>query len=173
MAITRYETGQYFVGQDRKAGHVSVGADYVMVIEGYEHLTFSIKTNGLPTLKDDKIEYSTTHGVKTVAEGRVQTLNDIQVTFMNRDQITDAKDVVEEIILKDLNDNLKVSFYKGRKLDDMKPYGKMVYASIFVEDTPEADTEATTTPQTYTVSISGHYEPAESRQPINLQNLLG
>ena len=154
------ESTKFFVTQDNKQGNVVTGADFLMVIKGYENLTFNIRTNSLPMLKNEKIEYTTTHGVKTKAEGYLQTLNDLTVTFMERED-TAVKDTIEEIQLSDENDELEITFLVGRTLDDSTLWGTLVGASIFIEDSPEADSESTTTPFTISANVSGHYYPKE------------
>ena len=166
--MARIDTTKFYQKEDRKQGNVVVGADFIMVIKGYEHLTFSIKTNSLPMLKNEKIEYTTTHGVKSYNDGYLQTLNDLTVTFMERDSLT-IKNTIEKILLLDENEDLQISFFVGRNIKETTLWGRLECASIFMEDNPEADSEATTSPFTISANISGHYVPAdEVSKGINL-----
>ncbi|SFV56139.1 hypothetical protein MNB_SUP05-5-912 [hydrothermal vent metagenome] len=158
--MARINTSKIFQVADRKQGNVVTGADFVMIIGGYEHLTFSIKTNSLPMLKNEKVEYTTTHGVKSFNDGYLQTFNDLPVSFMERDSVI-IKNTIEAIQLSDENDELEIVFLVGRTLEDMQLWGVLKNASIFIEDNPEADSESTTSPFTISANVAGHYYPNE------------
>ena len=164
--MPRINTQKAFATADRKQGNVIVGADFTMVIKGHELMTFNIKTNSLPMLKNgEKVEYTTTHGVKTHNDGYLQTLNDIPVTFMERDSLV-VKNFIEKILLEDKNETLHIDFYVGRTVEKTRLWGTLKFASLIVEDSPEADSEATTTPVTISVTVSGHYEPPVSGELV-------
>jgi len=169
---TPFETQKSFLVATKGKNKKVLGSDFVMIIKGYEGLSFQIKTNGLPTIKNDEsVEYNTIHGVKTVQEGRIQTLNEIQVTF-NEDDAFTAKETIEGIILEDKNDELEIEFYAGRDIEEMKLWGTLTFASIHLADNAEADIEATTTPLSLSATLKGHYFPSEAKTE-NLKSSLG
>jgi hypothetical protein len=170
--MSRFETQKSFIIADRKLGKKLLGADVTMVIKGYEHLTFFVKTNGLPTLKnDEKVEYSTVHGAKNSQDGYLQLLNDIQVTFMENDALL-AKNTLEKILLEDKNGDLEVDFFAGRTIEKTRHWGTLKYASVFLADAPEADSEATTTPLTISATISGQYMPSVIDEVVSLADSI-
>ena len=170
---TPFQTQKSFVVADKSKDKKLIGADAVMIIKGYENISFLIKTNSLPMLKNDEnIEYNTLHGAKTQEAGLIQTYNELPVTFMEN-QSTYVKDTIEKIIMEDKNDELEIEFYTGRDIENMKLWGTLQYAKIVLGDYPEADTEATTTPMTITATIGGHYFPPEDEVRVNLKNTLG
>ncbi len=149
----------------------TVGADHIMVIKGYENLTFAVKTHGVGVLKNDEtVEYTTTHGVKTARDGYIQTYNTLQVQFME-----DDKDIVQQLLddikLSGKNNNLEVAFFKGKKLDDIHFLGIMENAIISQGEPIEGDSENTTTPTNIQVELKGHWYPksvgAKSEEFLN------
>ena len=156
--MSRITGTKFFTRADKGQGGVALGADFTLVIGGYEHLTFSIQTHALPMLKNEKVEFTSTHGVKMSEDGYIQTLNDIPVTFMERNNAV-VKKTLEEILLSGDNGSLELRFYQGRTVESTNLWGKMVFSSIFIEDNPEADVESTTAPLKIQASITGHYEP--------------
>jgi len=161
MAIsTRFETQKIFRTADKKLGKHLVGADFVMVVRDLPHMTFLVKSHTLPMLKNELVEYTTTHGAKSGQEGYIQTWNEIQVTFSERDSII-AKTSIERLMLEDKNNGLKIDFYAGRTIDKTRIWGHLVDASFYIEDNPDTDSEDTTTPFVFTATIRGHYEPSK------------
>jgi hypothetical protein len=170
---TPFQTQKSFTVASKSKDKKLIGADAVMIIKGYEDMSFLIKTNSLPMLKNDEtIEYNTIHGAKTSESGKIQTLNELPVTFMEN-QSTYVKDTIETIVTEDKNDELEIEFYVGRDVENMKLWGTLQYASIVLGDFPEADTEATTTPMTITATIKGHYFPPAKEVRVNLKSTLG
>ena len=157
-------TGQIaFRNASRKAGTPAVGADYIMVIRGYEELSFLTRTHGVPVLKnEEKIEYSTTHGVKDATPGYLQTLNTLNVTFMD-DLDNTVQEMLDEIKVNCIED-LEILYFKGRTLESMKYHGSLSLASIHQGEPIEGDNEASTTPSQITVEISGHWTPAKYKE---------
>jgi len=155
------DTQKAFLTADRKMGNVTVGSDAVMVISGHELLTFNVKTHSLPMMKNNEfVEYSTTHGVKTYNEGYLQSYNQIPVTFMERDSLI-VKTMLEKIQLSgEDNMNLTVHFFVGKEVVKTRYWGSLQFASVGLDDAPDADAESSTTPMMITANIVGHYTPS-------------
>ena len=159
--MSRFETQRAFLEADRKTGQKVVGADVTIVVKGYEGISFLVKTSGLPMLKNaETVEYSTTHGVKTVQDGYLQTLNEISISFMENDALN-AKHFVETILLEDKNGDIEIDFYIGRTIEDTSHWGTLKYAVITSDDNPEGDSESTTTPLAISIVAKGHYFPSK------------
>ena len=156
----RIDTQTIFHQADRLMGKTITGQDFIMVITDYPHLTFNIKTNALPTLKNsEKIEYTTTHGVKTYNEGQLQTYNELSVTFIERDSLL-INETLNTILMEDKNGDLTIEFFAGRTIAKARHWGSLEYASILLEEGGEADSEAGTTPLSRTATLVGHYKPS-------------
>jgi hypothetical protein len=154
------DTQKVFHQADRMMGKVITGQDFILIIEEYPHLTFNIKSNSIPILKNgDKVEYTTTHGVKTTQEGQLQTLNDIPISFIERSSLI-VNTTLEQILIEDDNGDLTVHILAGKTLETARYWGSLEYSSIIREDNPEADTESGTTPLTIQATLSGHYNPS-------------
>lgn len=165
------ETSKFMATKDKKQGSIVAPSDFIMKIQGFEHLTFNVKTNGLPVIKNDKIEYTTPHGVKMVDSGVIQTLNSLPVTFMERENKTVEKEI-EGILASGENEELVIEFYMGKDLKNAVLWGTLENASIFTEDSPEADSEGTTSAFTLTKNISGHYYPQDVKT-VDVLSILG
>jgi len=170
--MSRIDTQKIFHQADRMMGGVVTGQDFIMIIEEFPHLTFNIKTNTLPILKNgEKIEYTTTHGVKTFNEGQLQTLNDITVSFIERQSMI-VNETLNNILIEDKNEDLTIHFLAGRKLESARYWGSLEYASITREDNPDADSESGTTPLNIQAGISGHYNPSRITEVTALLDTL-
>jgi len=149
-----------FRNASRKAGSPAVGADYIMVIRGYEELTFLTKTHGVPILKnDEKVEYTSTHGVKDAVAGYIQTLNTLNVTFIDdkEGKVIDSLNEIKVLCTEDL----EILYFKGRTLSDMKYHGRLSFASIHQGEPIEGDSEGTSAPSQIPAEITGHWLPAK------------
>jgi hypothetical protein len=139
----------------------SVGADYIMVIKGYEELTLAVKTHNVGVLKNDEaVEYSTTHGVKTARDGFIQTYNDLALTFID-DEGGKVNALLDDIILGGKNNNLEVAFFKGRTEEALKKgFIGIIESGIITRGDPiEGDNENTTTEATIQAQLKGHWYP--------------
>jgi len=158
--MSRFETQKSFLEADRKTGRKLVGADVTMVIKGHEDLTFFVKTNGLPTLKnDEQVEYNTTHGVKTKQDGYLQTLNEVTVSFMENEPLY-VKNKFEKLLLEDKNGEIEIDFFAGRTIESTNHWGTMKYCNLVLSEAPEGDSEGTTSTLAWSVTINGHYFPS-------------
>ena len=169
--MSRYATQKTFLVADRLQGKKLVGSDIIVLIKGYEMLTFSVKTATVPTLKNSEgIEYTTTHGAKTSQEGYVQTYNEVPITF-DENHLMFVKNTIEGIIKDDDND-LEVEYFAGRTITDARHLGTLTNAYITLEEGIEADKESSTTPVTVTAQLKGHYEPTSASRTAIAITLL-
>jgi len=158
--MSRFETQKVFLEAGIKTGRTLVGADITMVIKGEETLTYFVKTNGLPMLKnDEQVEKTSTHGVKMKQDGYLQNLNEIQVSFIENEALY-VKNQLEKILLEDRNGEIEIDFYAGRTIESTNHWGTMKYCNIVIADNPEGDAESTSTPMNITATINGHYFPS-------------
>jgi len=140
----------------------TVGADHLMVIRGYENLTFAVKTHNIGVLKNDEtVEYSTTHGVKTGRDGYIQTYNDLAISFTEDDRDV-VQQLLDDIKLSGKNNHLEVAFFKGKKLEDAHFLGIIENGIIAQGDPIEGDSENTTTPSVIQVQLKGHWYPVSA-----------
>jgi len=149
-----------FKNASNKIGSPATGADYIMVIKGYEEITFMVRTHSVPVIKNGEvIEYSSTHGVKQEGMGYVQTHNILPVTLMD-DLNNEMSKAINKMILN-REDDLEVLYFKGRTIKDMVYIGRLTN-SFFTRDEPtEGDNEATTAPSQLTLELHGDFLPAE------------
>lgn len=152
----------------------SVGADYVMIIEGYEALSFAVKTHQAGALKNDEtIEYSTIHGVKTGRDGYLQTWNVLPLTFID-DMSENVMNTLDAIKTNGSNNYLKVAFFKGRTIDEMSFLGIIENGILTNAERPDADNEATTAVGSVTAELKGHWFPkAMGANPTNFLDAMG
>ena len=171
---TTFETQKAFTTATKARDKKITGADMVMIISGYENLSFNIKTHSLPMIKNDEsIETVGLHGVKTQEDGYPQTFNELQVTF-NENQSFLAKETIESIIIEGKNDELEINFYGGRDMDAMRHWGKLSYAHIGISDNPEGDVEGTSTAMSISATVKGHYEVPENKgDTVSIKTKLG
>ena len=170
---TPFATQKAFAIAEKSLDKKLTGADAVIIVSGYENTAFMIKTSSLPMIKNDEsVEFTGIHGVKTSEEGKIQTYNELPVTFMENQSLF-IKEVVEQIITEDKNDELEIEFWVGRDITNMKLWGKLQYASIHNGDYPEADTEAGTAPMNLSFTLKGHYFPPTKEKKSNLKGKLG
>ncbi len=137
----------------------AVGADYVMVISGYEKLSLAVKTHQAGALKNDEtIEYSTIHGAKTGRDGYIQTWNILPITFMD-----DSKDkvmtIIDDIKTNGDNNKLEVAFFKGRIIDEMSFLGIIEDGILTNSERPEGDNEGVTAVGSIPTELKGHWFP--------------
>lgn len=169
--MSRYATQKTFLTADRLQGKKLVGSDVIVLIKGYEMLTFFVKTATVPTLKNSEaIEYTTTHGAKTSQEGYIQTYNEVPITF-DENHLMFVKNTIEGIIKDDDND-LEVEYFAGRRIEDAVHLGTLKNAYITLEEGIEADKESSTTPVTVNAQLKGHYAPSDTASQAIAMALL-
>jgi hypothetical protein len=138
-------------------------AGLIVIRGGFEALTFNVKTHQFPSLKNDDIETSLPLGIKTESASRLQVLQSLPVTLIERGNgiTTDMIDV----ILKDpkINGHLTVDFYTGDgDVSEMTHHSQIVHSLIKVEEGMEGDSEGTTTSFTRSITLSGMLQCKES-----------
>ncbi len=168
---------------ERARGIPLTGADIMMVIKEFPHLSLDINTSTSPVAWDEMVEYSSTFGVKQKRLGYLQTLVDIPVTFKVREIVESANiptlGIVETVDLMrntGYNGDLTVYHFTGKSLDTMKLLSKVVGASFAVEqgNGVEADVEGTTTPAIFTATMFGHvFTPDAEDYLLNARSLIG
>lgn len=152
MEVTANFIAQHHSMSDPLAG----SAGLIVIRGGFEALTFNVKTHQFPALKNDVIEASLPLGIKTESVSRLQPLQNLPITLIERGNgiTTDMIDV----ILKDptVNGHLTVDFYTGDgDVSEMKHHSQIKYGIIKVEEGMESDTESTTTSATRSITLSG------------------
>ncbi|MGW8169642.1 MAG: hypothetical protein ACWGHH_06525 [Sulfurovaceae bacterium] len=165
MAIPMNVAKEFLVAE-RSAGKVLASASAFMVVEGFEELSFLVSTQALPMLKNNVIEYSTPTGMKTSIASKNQTLNDIALSFNERESHIVKKDL-ERILMSGKNGNLNVAFYTGdgEKISS-KLWGTIILGKFIVEDTPEVDSEGSETPLKVNCRLVGHYFPEDCSEDL-------
>ncbi len=162
----KQEIQEGFVAANKMLGDVEVGADAIMVIKGYEFATFLISSHSLPTaLHKETVPLTTNRGVETSIVGYTQTLNNISVTF-NDKQSGLAKTIIESLLLEGNNGGLEILFFTGREITNMLPVAKMVEVSLIVSEGWEFESSNTTEQTQTSVAFEGHYQPIKSRRAL-------
>lgn len=137
----------------------AVGADYVMVISGYEKLSLAVRTHQAGALKNDEtIEYSTIHGAKTGRDGYLQTWNILPLTFMD-DSADKVMTILDDIKTNGVNNKLEVAFFKGRTIEEMIFLGIIEDGILTNAERPEGDNEGVTAVGSISAELKGHWYP--------------
>ncbi len=173
MPLANFASQKAFVTKEKSRAKKLTSSDVIVIIKGHEDLTYHVKSASLPTIKpDEMIEFSTPHGAKTGEAGYVHSFNpSLTITFMEN-QDTFVKDSIEKIALEDENNSLVIEYYTGRNVDKMKLWGTIEYGSLISTDSPESDSEGTTTVMDISATISGHFVPPKEETIVDLATKL-
>jgi len=143
-------------------GKKLTGADALMVIEGYEGLTFSIDDGQLPMLQGGKLEHSSPTGNKMSQPTKPQTLNDITLSLNEREsQVT--KNILETMLMCGMNGDFKAKFYTGNG-DQLgtKLWGEGTLGVIMVDGSADFSSESVESAlKIGGITFSCHYFPAQ------------
>ncbi len=168
---------------EKSRGTPLTGADIIMIIKEFPHLTTDTNTSLSPIAWDEPIEWSSTMGVKHKRIGYIQSLVDMPVTFKVREPVESSNmptlGITETIDLMrntGYNGDLTVYHFAGKSLDTMKLLSKTIGVSVLVDQGNgiEADVEGTAAPAIFTATLSGHvFTPDAEDYLLNARSLLG
>jgi len=160
MASRPMELAKKFVVAEKSMNEVLASSSATMVIKGAEEFTFFITTGSLPVVKNDKIEFTSPLGMKSVGRGKNQTLNSLQISFDERTNMAARKALQEIQMNPSKNGKLEIEFYIGdAELLDTRLWGVGLYGLISVEDGAEFDVEGSTSPMKGSFTLDCHYFP--------------
>ena len=149
------------VTTDHGLGRKLTGADALMVIEGYETLTFLIDEGQLPMLQGGTLEHTSPTGNKMSQPTKPQTWQKLTLS-LNERKTQVAKQMAETILMCGINGDLKAKFYTGDG-DQVgtKLWGEGIFGVFEVDGSADFSTEsAESALKIGGISFSCHYFPA-------------
>jgi len=178
MACDTLQATKAFVSTNAALQEVQTEDNFIVTIEGgFSLLTYAIQTITLPQLKNEGIEYSIVGGLKQKAAGKIQPLQELPATLLERVDGS-TTDMLQTILKSGLNGKLKVNFYVGKSpatttdLTDYRLHSTLIHAGIIIEEGVSADVEGTTTVQKQSVTFFGNYIPCEENDRHDASNAL-
>jgi len=149
------------VTTDHGLGRKLAGSDALMVIEGYETLSFLIDDGQLPMLQGGTMEHTSATGNKMSQPTKPQSWQKLTLTLNERDSQI-AKNMAETILMCGVNGDLKAKFYTGNG-DQIgtKLWGEGTLGVFEVEGSADFSAESIETALKISgVAFSCHYFPA-------------
>jgi len=158
---TPLSTVKQMVTTDHGLGKKLLGSYALMVIEGYETLSFLMDEAQLPMLQGGTLEHSSPTGNKMSQPTKPQTQQKITLSLNERNSQI-AKNMAETILMCGINGDLVAKFYTGDG-DQVgtKLWGEGILGVFEVEGSVDFSTEsAESALKIGGIAFSCHYFPA-------------